>query len=172
MHLLKLPPHLTHLLQPLDLSVFKPMKSAWDLAVADFMRKERRAITRRDFPSLLKIAWEKGFKPQNAVGGFRRAGISPYNHTVVPQSALHYSEPFHQSSYSHTVSPVSEPSAQQEDDSNREGESLVSQLCPSADQETIASHPQDNAPTITHTILQVSQTKKQFQVSTNSMLQS
>ena len=26
-HLLKLPPHLTHLLQPLDLSVFKPMKS-------------------------------------------------------------------------------------------------------------------------------------------------
>ena len=41
-HLLKLPPLLTHL-QPLDLSVFKPVKSAWNLAVADFVHKERHA---------------------------------------------------------------------------------------------------------------------------------
>ena len=43
-HLLKLHPHLTYLLQPLDLAVFKPMKSAWDVATRDFVHRERRAI--------------------------------------------------------------------------------------------------------------------------------
>ena len=69
-HLLKLPPHLTHLLQPLDLAVFKPMKCAWDVAAADFVRREWQAITRQDFPSLLSVIWRKGYKPGNATGGF------------------------------------------------------------------------------------------------------
>ena len=58
-HLLKLPPHLTHLLQPLDLAVFKSMKTARDVAVTHSIRRERQAITRRDFPSLLNIIWKK-----------------------------------------------------------------------------------------------------------------
>ena len=36
MHMLKLPPHLTHLLQPLDVGVFTPLKAKWYSAVADF----------------------------------------------------------------------------------------------------------------------------------------
>ena len=38
--------------------------------------------------------WKTGYKPQNAVRGFKHAGISPYDHKVIPDSALHYSEPF------------------------------------------------------------------------------
>jgi hypothetical protein len=48
-HMLKLPPHLTHLLQPLDVGVFKPMKSIWNSIVADFTRRERRPVTKREF---------------------------------------------------------------------------------------------------------------------------
>ena len=39
-HMLKLPPHLSHLLQPLDVRVFKPMKAVWYSVVADFARRE------------------------------------------------------------------------------------------------------------------------------------
>ena len=95
-HLLKLPPHLTHLLQPLDLSVFKPMKSAWDAATSDFVRRERRAIARRDFPGLLHTVWRKGYKEENAVKGFEKAGIIPFNPDVISASSMHYSEPFYQ----------------------------------------------------------------------------
>ena len=48
-HMLKLAPPLTNLLQPLDVGVFKPMKAHWYSAVATFTRKERRALTKRDF---------------------------------------------------------------------------------------------------------------------------
>ena len=105
-HLLKLPPHLTHLLQPLDLSVFKPMKTAWDAATSDFVRRERRAIVRRDFPGLLNIVWKKGYKEENAKKGFERAGIVPFNSEVIPDSSLHYAEPFYPTQAS------SEPSEQ------------------------------------------------------------
>ena len=167
-HLLKLPPHLTHLLQPLHLSVFKPMKSTWDLAVADFVCRERRTITRCDFPSLLIIIWEKGFRVQNAVGGFRRAEISPYNHTVVPQSPPHYSEPFQHSCSSHTLSPVFESRVQKETDSNKEGKSLDSQLYLSTNIEAIASSPQLNASTVTHSIPPVSQWNSEQEDTNNS----
>ena len=51
--LLKLPSHLTHLLQPLDISVIKPMKAKWDEVVTDFTRRESRPVKKRDFPSLI-----------------------------------------------------------------------------------------------------------------------
>ncbi len=58
-HMLKLPPHLTHLLQPLDVGVFKSTKSNWYTAVADFTRRERRAVSKRDFPEVLSSIWKK-----------------------------------------------------------------------------------------------------------------
>ena len=142
-HLLKLPPHLTHLLQPLDLAVFKPMKSAWDVATADFIRRERRAITRRDFPCLLNTIWRKGYKPENATGRFRRAGISSYDATVIPNSALHYSEPFHQPC-SNVESSTSSLNIS-EQTSNTEAESLVSLLPEQCDANLGLQHHQQEA---------------------------
>ena len=40
--------HLTHLLQPLDVGVFKPLKAKWYLTVADFTWRECCALTKRD----------------------------------------------------------------------------------------------------------------------------
>ena len=52
--------HLTYLLQPLDFSVFKPVKSAWVVVTGEFVRRERRAITGRDFPNLLSEVGKLG----------------------------------------------------------------------------------------------------------------
>lgn len=37
--ILKLPPHSSHLLQPLDLAVFKPLIGAWDVKLVSWQRK-------------------------------------------------------------------------------------------------------------------------------------
>ena len=37
----KIPPHTTHLLQPLDVGVFNHIKGVWQTVVADFTRRER-----------------------------------------------------------------------------------------------------------------------------------
>ena len=57
--LLKLPSHLTHLLQPLDISVFKAMKATWDTEVANYTRRNRSPVTKKAFPSLINEVWKK-----------------------------------------------------------------------------------------------------------------
>ena len=76
-HLLKLPAHCTHLLQPLDVAVLKPLKTAWYNVVQNFIRRERRVVTKRDFPSMLAEAWQIGYKKENGISGFKKAGIIP-----------------------------------------------------------------------------------------------
>ncbi len=69
-HMLKLPPRLTHLLQPLDVGVFKSMKVVWYSVVADFTRRERKNVTNREFPELITKVW-LSYKEETGVGGFR-----------------------------------------------------------------------------------------------------
>ena len=92
-HLLKLPPHTTHALQPLDVGVLNHLKVIWQKIVGDFTRRERRIITKRDFPSLLDGVW-KQYKPQWAKGGFCKCGIVPFKPESVPDSLFSYSDPF------------------------------------------------------------------------------
>ena len=70
-HMLKLPPHLTNLLQPLDVGVFKPMKAAWYSIVADYTCRERRPVTKREFPSLLSNVWRQ-YYDDTGKGGFTK----------------------------------------------------------------------------------------------------
>ena len=92
-HMLKLPPHLTHLLQPLDVGVFKPMKAAWYSAVADFTRRNRHPLSKRHFPEVLSTVWQK-FNPETAKGGFRGCGIYPFSDAVISINSTQYAEPF------------------------------------------------------------------------------
>ena len=86
-HLLKLPPHTTHLLQPLDVGFFNCMKHAWQEAIGDFTRKEHRVVTKCDFPALLKLAWDK-CHPKWAEGGFKNAGVVPFNPSAISTTSL------------------------------------------------------------------------------------
>ena len=89
----KIPPHTTHLLQPLDLAVFKPLKEAYDRFAHLLFISERRYVTKRDFPDLVAKTW-KAFKPQFARNGFKKAGIVPFCRNAIDIQSLAPSNPF------------------------------------------------------------------------------
>ena len=75
-----LPPHTTHKSQPLDASVFKPLKSHWHEACHTFVEQNPgKSITKYNFSKLLNTAWGKTMSPNIISSGFKRTGIYPFN---------------------------------------------------------------------------------------------
>lgn len=75
-----LPPHTTHVSQPLDVSFFRPLKSYWSDGCHDFIQKNPgRTITKYQFSPLFSVAWYKAIRPENIMSGFRKAGICPFD---------------------------------------------------------------------------------------------
>ena len=75
-----LPPHTTHESQPLDISVFKPLKQNWQIACHKFMQSHPgKVITKYQFSPFLNEAWMATMTPANICSGFRKCGIYPYN---------------------------------------------------------------------------------------------
>ena len=75
-----LPPHTTHESQPLDASVFKPLKQNWQDACHDYVQTHPgKAVTKYQFSELLHKAWDKTMTPTVICAGFRRCGVYPFN---------------------------------------------------------------------------------------------
>lgn len=92
-HLVTFPSHTTHLLQPLDVSVYKSLKSAFREEIYKFMKQNpQERPGRMDFNGLMTPAYLKSFSPSNIIGGFKKTGIFPFNIGVIPDSALAPSE--------------------------------------------------------------------------------
>lgn len=73
--LLKLAPHTTHVLQPLDVAVFKGMKTAWDRKLTKWQREHpRRKIREKDFMKILTTVLEET-PVINIINGFQATGI-------------------------------------------------------------------------------------------------
>lgn len=78
-HIVGLPPHASHLYQPLDLATFKDMKIDWRKILQLYLRANRlEKVTKTIFPLLLKNLWQK-LRPNYLVSGFRAAGLCPFN---------------------------------------------------------------------------------------------
>ena len=95
--ILCLPPHSTHILQPLDVAVFKPVKTAWRDIVQEFQRTNRfKNIDKEDFPSLLKklVESDKAFLRRHAVAGFETTGIYPVKRQAITSEQLKCNEAF------------------------------------------------------------------------------
>lgn len=73
--IVKLPPHTTHVLQPLDVAVFKGLKQKWDKELCKWQRQNpRKKIPKKDFMSLLtKVS--KEVSSMSIINGFRTTGI-------------------------------------------------------------------------------------------------
>lgn len=79
-----LPPHTTHESQPLDASVFGPLKQHWSEACHDYIATHPgRVLTKYQFSPLLSTAWTATMTPQNITSGFRRCGIYPFNRDAI-----------------------------------------------------------------------------------------
>ena len=83
-----LPPHTTHECQPLDCSLFGPLKSQWQQVCHDFYQKNPgKVISKLNFCAIFREAWLKAATPANISGGFRKAGVYPFDPKAVPLPA-------------------------------------------------------------------------------------
>ena len=75
--LLILPPHSTHRLQPLDVSLFSSLATAYSNQITKLMSDSLGLVSmsKREFWPLFKAAWDISFTVQNINSGFSKTGI-------------------------------------------------------------------------------------------------
>ncbi|KAF6217308.1 hypothetical protein GE061_001662 [Apolygus lucorum] len=78
--LVSLPPNTTHIMQPMDVSVFSALKAAWKSAVHDWRLNHISSptLTKKHFCPLLKNVL-KSIKPSSVANGFRKCGLVPWD---------------------------------------------------------------------------------------------
>jgi hypothetical protein len=87
--LLKLPSHTTDKLQPLDVSVYGPLKAAWDRQVIVHQRSSNFGpITKAVFVDIVSKVWPKAMQAQSIISGFRTTGIFPVDRKQYPLKAF------------------------------------------------------------------------------------
>ena len=90
----RLPSHSTHLLQPLDISVFQPFKHWHQQALHGAVQFVRFEFTKLDFLTDFQRIHERMFKRKTILSAWEKAGLSPFNPTLVKDKmAVFESEP-------------------------------------------------------------------------------
>jgi DDE superfamily endonuclease len=79
--LLVLPPHSTHILQPLDVGLFQPLSTEYSAELDKLMNTSCAAISMSKalFYPMFKRAWDASFTSENIVRAFEKPGIWPIN---------------------------------------------------------------------------------------------
>jgi len=84
-----LPPHSSHLTQPLDVAVFGPMKQYYYRECMPYMHNNPGInITRYDVANLSAKPYVKAFSPENLASAFRKAGIYPFDTSKICKEQL------------------------------------------------------------------------------------
>lgn len=83
--LLTFPPHCSHALQPLDVSVFGPFKSALKKSHNQWLQAHPgKRISIKEVAHLCRIPYMEKITPANISPGFSQTGICPFNRNVIP----------------------------------------------------------------------------------------
>ncbi|XP_050064281.1 uncharacterized protein LOC126553153 [Aphis gossypii] len=77
--LIALYPNSTHILQPLDVAVFGPLKSSWKKTVKQWRIDNDREISKFDMPTALSNIMNTPNMSKNVQSGFRSTGLLPFN---------------------------------------------------------------------------------------------
>jgi hypothetical protein len=74
-----MPPHSSHLLQPLDLGCFGLLKKAYSHQIEQLMRMNISHISKLEFLCAFREAFFASITEKNIQGGFAGAGLVPYD---------------------------------------------------------------------------------------------
>ncbi|KAJ8312138.1 hypothetical protein KUTeg_009511 [Tegillarca granosa] len=84
-----LPPHCSHILQPLDIGCFGPLQRIYNRECATYMRQNPgHIISKLNVCKISCKAYSLALSPENLRAAFRKAGIYPFNRSAVPESKL------------------------------------------------------------------------------------
>jgi hypothetical protein len=78
-----MPAHSSHLLQPLDVGCFSPLKRAYSAEISALAQKRITHITKLEFLPAFKKAFDDTFSQSTIQGAFRGAGLVPHNPDAV-----------------------------------------------------------------------------------------
>jgi hypothetical protein len=78
-----MPLHSSHLLQPLDVGCFSPLKCAYSREIKALIRHHINHITKLEFLPAFKTAFDRSFTAANICSAFRGAGLVPLQPDVV-----------------------------------------------------------------------------------------
>lgn len=71
--------HSSHLLQPLDVACFGPLKTAYSKLIQQLARNGIFHVDKTDFPANYQQARSTIYLEQNIISGFRATGLIPFN---------------------------------------------------------------------------------------------
>jgi hypothetical protein len=74
-----MPPHSSHLLQPLDVGCFSPLKAAYGKQIEALMRASITHVAKEDFFPAFYAAHQAAMTKENIQGSFRGAGLVPFD---------------------------------------------------------------------------------------------
>jgi hypothetical protein len=74
-----IPPHSSHLLQPLEVGCFNPLKKAYSKEIESMIRNNITHISKEDFIPTFQAAYQASITENNILRGFEEAGLNPLN---------------------------------------------------------------------------------------------
>lgn len=125
--ILTLPPHCSHRLQPLDVTVLGPFKRALSVTQNDWLVSHPgQKIVISELTGLCSQAYDQSFTRKNIISGFKQCGIWPYSSTVFNEDEF-------------ACAPVNEKTSQHGNVDNASNETLVEQTIGLTDRLTTIS---------------------------------
>lgn len=81
--IITLPPHCSHKLQPLDISIFAPLKAYYNSAVDSWLlHHPGKPLTIYEVAGCVGVAVERSMTPLNIKAGFKKTGIFPFDREI------------------------------------------------------------------------------------------
>src|SRR5436190_17270869 len=89
-----LPPHSTHRLQPLDVSLFSPLATAYTNQITKLMSDNNGLVSmsKCEFWPMFKVSWAASFTAENIASSFAKTGIWPYRPETIIDKITHPSQ--------------------------------------------------------------------------------